>query len=100
MIRRLIQSWWSLALCVVLDAMISVIYFAHAGNGFHASKDVVFLGRLTLAAGVCTIAAGIWNSGSGKSWLLLLNGLALGSLGVLLSGILSPELAFALSLCW
>ncbi len=93
MIRRLIQSWWSLALCVVLDAMISVIYFAHAGNGFHASKDVVFLGRLTLAAGACTIAAGIWNSGTGRSWLLLLNGLALGSLGVVLSGIFGSRIS-------
>ncbi len=94
MIQRLIQSWWSFALCVVLDAMISVIYFAHAGNGFHASKDIVFLGRLTLAAGVCTIAAGIWNSGSGKSWLLLLNGLALGSLGLALSGIFGSRISF------
>ncbi len=85
---------WSLALCVVLDAMISVIYFAHARNGFHASKDIVFLGRLTLAAGVCTIAAGIWNSGTGKRWLLLLNGFALGSLGLVLTGVFGFRISF------
>ena len=42
---------------------------------------VVFLGKLALAAGACTIAAGIWRSAQGKSWLLVLNGLALIALG-------------------
>jgi uncharacterized membrane protein HdeD (DUF308 family) len=88
------KNSWPLALCVVLDAMISVIYFAHAGNGFHASKDVVFLGRLTLAAGICTIAAALWNSRNGRSWLLLLNGLALGALGLILTGIFGSRISF------
>jgi hypothetical protein len=83
-----------LALCVILDAMISAVYFEHAGHGFRATKDVEFLGGLTLAAGVCTIAAGIWNSRNGKSWLLFVNGLALGALGVVLSGVFGSKIGF------
>jgi len=83
MILTLIQNWWLLALCGVLDAIISVIYFSHAGNGFRATGTVMFLGPLTLAAGACTIAAGIWSSGKGKSWFLVLNGLACSTLGLI-----------------
>jgi hypothetical protein len=43
------------------------------------------MGTLALAAGVCTIAAGMWSSGKGKSWLLVLNGLACTALGLLLA---------------
>ncbi|SRR5260370_27126640 len=43
---------------------------------------VVFLNRLALATGICTIAAGIWSSGRGKSWLLVLNGLAFSAYGL------------------
>jgi hypothetical protein len=39
------------------------------------------LNRLALAAGACTVAASIWKSAQGKSWLLLLNGLALSAYG-------------------
>jgi uncharacterized membrane protein HdeD (DUF308 family) len=46
-------------------------------------KAVVFLGKLTLAAGACMIAAGIWRSTKGKCWLLVLNGLAMGALGLI-----------------
>jgi uncharacterized membrane protein HdeD (DUF308 family) len=83
LIQKLIQNWWLLALCGVLDAIISVIYFNHAGQGFHAMRTVVFLGKLTVAAGACTIAAGIWSSRNGKSWLLGLNGLACSALGLI-----------------
>src|ERR1700730_14133410 len=41
------------------------------------------LGKLALAAGACTIAAGIWRSTTGKCWLLVLNGLALSALGLI-----------------
>lgn len=83
MILTLIKNWWLLALCGVLDALISVIYFSHAGNGFRATGAVMFLGKLTLAAGACTIAAGIWSPGKGKSWFLVLNGLACSALGLI-----------------
>src|SRR5258706_184211 len=88
MIQTLIRNWWLLVLCGVLDAMISVIYLIMQDtNGpltFHAWKDtIVFLGALALAAAASTIAAGIWRSAKGKCWLLVLNGLALGALGVI-----------------
>jgi hypothetical protein len=84
LIQTLTKNWWLLGLCGVLDAIISVIYLIiydttpglHGGNGME-----VFLNRLVLAAGACTIAASIWRSAKGKSWLLLLNGLALCAYG-------------------
>jgi uncharacterized membrane protein HdeD (DUF308 family) len=43
------------------------------------------LGLLALAAGVCTIAASVWGSRKDNSWLLVLNGLACSSLGLLVT---------------
>jgi uncharacterized membrane protein HdeD (DUF308 family) len=90
LIQTLIKNWWLLAMCGVLEAMISVIYLIMYDSGpdgpltFHAwNGTVVFLNRLALAAGVCTIAAGIWSYGKGKSWLLVLNGLAFGAYGLI-----------------
>jgi uncharacterized membrane protein HdeD (DUF308 family) len=84
LIQTLTKNWWLLGLCGVLDAIISVVYLfiyyttpeIPGGNGVE-----VFLNRLTVAAGVCTIAASLWRSAKGKSWLLLLNGLALSAYG-------------------
>lgn len=81
LLRKLIKSWWLLALCAVLDAIISIIYLMRRDTDgtvtFHPwHATAVFLGKLTLAAGLCTIAAGLWNSRKGKSWLPVLNGLA------------------------
>jgi len=88
MIQTLIKNWWLLALCGVLDAIISVIYLIMRGTDGPLTFDswsgmIVLLGKLTLAAGACTIAAGIWRSAQGKCWLLVLNGLALGALGLI-----------------
>ena len=88
MIQTLTKNWLLLALCGVLDATISVIYWIMQDTDgpltFHSwNATVVFLGKLALAAGACTIAAGVWRSGSGKSWLLVLNGLALAALGLI-----------------
>jgi hypothetical protein len=52
LIQTLIKGWWLLALCGVLDAIISIIYFNHAEQGFVLKGAIVFLGKLTLAAGV------------------------------------------------
>jgi uncharacterized membrane protein HdeD (DUF308 family) len=92
--QTLIKSWGLLALCGVLDAIISVINFDHAGNGFHSRAPVTNMGMLALAAGACTIAAGIWSSRRGKSWLLVLNGLAFGALGLILTGIFGSRTQF------
>jgi uncharacterized membrane protein HdeD (DUF308 family) len=80
-----IRNWWLLALCGVLDAILSVVYFSHAQHGFSLNGTVVFVGRLTLAAGACTIAAGIWSFREGKSRPLVLNGLACSVLGLTLA---------------
>ena len=91
MIQTLGKNWWLLALCGVLEAIISVIYLVMQDtNGpvaFHGwNGTVVFLGKLALAAGICAIAAGIWRSAEGICWLLVLNGLALGALGLIQYG--------------
>ena len=83
MFQSQIKGWLLLALCCVLDAIISVIYFDHAGHGFRATSTVVLLGEFTLAAGACTIAAGISSSRNGNYWLLVLNGLACSALGLI-----------------
>jgi len=88
LIQTLIKNWWLLALCGVLDAIFSATnLFMQDPDGsltfrkYAVPATVVFLGKVALAAGVCTIAAGIWRSAKGKSWLLVLNGLALSALG-------------------
>ena len=88
MIQTLTKNWWLLALCGVLDAIVSAVYLTMQDQDgpltFHAWKGtVVFLGKLILAAGACTIAAGIWRSTKGKCWLLVMNGLALSALGLI-----------------
>jgi len=83
MIQSSMKNWLLLALCGVLDAVISVIYLNHVENGFHAASTVVFLGKLTLAGGALMIAAGIWTSENGKRWLLVMSGLACSSLGLI-----------------
>jgi uncharacterized membrane protein HdeD (DUF308 family) len=94
LIQTLINNRWLLALCGVLDAIMSIIYFNHAGHGFHGMKDIVFLGKLALAAGACTIAAGVWRSAKRKCWLLVLNGLALVALGLIFNGVFGFRISF------
>jgi hypothetical protein len=80
-------------LCGVLDALFAVlIVLMGSPDGSSALRILVHsraaiseLGLLALAAGVCTIAAGVWGSGKDKSWLLVLNGLACSSLGLLVT---------------
>jgi uncharacterized membrane protein HdeD (DUF308 family) len=89
-IQPLIKSWWLLALCGVLDAIFSVMIFFMQSPGrsrilhtFVQSRSTgAQLGVLALAAGACTIAAGIWSARKGASWLLVLNGLACSALGL------------------
>ena len=90
MIQTLAKNWWLLALCGILDAMISVIYLIMYDTGPDSpltfqgwNGAVVFLSRLALAAGVCTVAAGTWRSARGKSWLLALNGVAFCAYGLI-----------------
>jgi hypothetical protein len=87
MIQTLSRNWWLLALVGVLDAAMAAIYFVMQNTDqpitFQAWRGaVVVLGQLALAIGVCTIAAGLWRSAMGKCWLLVVNGLGLGALGL------------------
>ncbi len=99
MIQTLIKNCPLLAVCGVLDAIISVIYlFMQDTDGpltFHSwNGTVVFLGKLALAAGVCTVVTGILRSTNGKCWLLVLNGLALGALGLIQYGFVRSRISF------
>ena len=101
MIQTLIKNWWLLALCGVLDAIYSAVnLFMQEPDGslalrkYALQSTVVLLGKLALAAGACAIAAGLWRSKQGKSWFLVLNGLALSALGLVLNGILGLAISF------
>jgi hypothetical protein len=84
--QTLTKNWRLLALTGVLGAIISVIYLiiydttpdVYGGNAME-----VFVNPLVLAAAACTIAASIWRSAKGISWLLLANGLALSAYGLM-----------------
>jgi uncharacterized membrane protein HdeD (DUF308 family) len=85
LIQTLTKNWWLLGLCGVLEAIISVVYLII----YYTTPDVpggnameVFLNSLAVAAGACTIAASLWRSAKGKSWLLVLNGLVLSAYGL------------------
>ena len=84
MIETLRSNWWLLAICAVLDAMISAVYLVMRSTdggvlSYSWNGTVVFVGKLAIAAGFCTIAAAL--VGSRKSWVLALNGLALVAIG-------------------
>jgi uncharacterized membrane protein HdeD (DUF308 family) len=93
MAQTLVKSWWLLALCGVLDALFALmIFFVASPDGspnlrtfMHSRDAITQLGVLALAAGVCTITASVWSSRKDNSWLLVLNGLACSSLGLLLT---------------
>ncbi|HWZ50430.1 MAG TPA: DUF308 domain-containing protein [Granulicella sp.] len=93
MIQTLIKSWWLLALCGILDAIFAVMIFLMASPDgslilhtfMHSRSTIALLGMLALAAGACTIAASIWSSRKGDSWLLVLNGLACSAFGLLVT---------------
>lgn len=85
-IQMLMQNWWLLGLAGVLEAVISVFYLimqsSHGPVTFHAwNSTVVFLGKLAFAAGACTTAAGLLRPTGARCWLVVLNGLALSTLG-------------------
>ena len=84
------KAWWLLALCGILDAMHASINllmmklpltYRIFGSNLSAVRD---MGLLALAAGACTIAAGLWSGGKDQSWLLSLHGLTLGAFGVII----------------
>ncbi|HEX6502436.1 MAG TPA: hypothetical protein VF011_04260, partial [Terriglobales bacterium] len=90
MFRALSKTWWLLALCGIIDAVSAVMNLLMINtDGWLrlrrlASLDQVWdMSMLALLAGVCAIAAGLWNFGRGNSWLLSLHGIALGAFGLI-----------------
>ena len=82
--QTLTKNWWLLALTGVLNAIASVIYliiYNTTPNIYGGNSMGVFVSKLALAAGACTIAASIWRAAKGISWLLLANGLVLSVYG-------------------
>jgi uncharacterized membrane protein HdeD (DUF308 family) len=75
-----IKIWPLLALCSLFYAILAPIVIRQAF--VHSRGAIEPLGMLALAAGVSTIAAGVWNWRQTKSWFLVLNGLACGVLGM------------------
>jgi uncharacterized membrane protein HdeD (DUF308 family) len=78
--QTLTKNWWLLALTGVLDAIMSVTYLIIYETTPNVSRGM-FVSRLAVAAGVCTIGASTWRSAKGISWLLLASGLALSVYG-------------------
>ena len=86
MIQTLVKNWWLLALCGSLQLAISTIYAIMERTGGPVLSQswigtVELVGKLAIAAGLCTIAAALWRSRNGRSWGLALNGVALAALG-------------------
>jgi uncharacterized membrane protein HdeD (DUF308 family) len=84
--QTLTKYWWLFALTGVLCAIASVIYlviYDTTPNVYGDRGVEMLVNRLALAAGVCTIAASIWRSAKGISWLLLANGLVLSAYGLM-----------------
>jgi uncharacterized membrane protein HdeD (DUF308 family) len=88
LIQTLAKNWWLLVLCGVLEAIISAIFLTMQQTDgpitFNEwNRTVIFLGKLAMATGACAIVAGISRSAKREYWLLMLNGLALFTLGVI-----------------
>jgi len=90
MFRALSKTWWLLAMCGIIDAMSAVMNLLMMNPGrslslriFAPPNHVWDISMLALLAGACAIAAGLWNSGRGNSWLLSLHGVALGAFGLI-----------------
>jgi hypothetical protein len=91
MIPSLIKNWWLLALAAIFDALLALLNISMqsgpdgslAFRTFGPMGTGLLMGRLALAAGVCTVAAGVWSPRQGRSWLLVLNGLIFCAYGLL-----------------
>jgi uncharacterized membrane protein HdeD (DUF308 family) len=97
MLRILINNWWLLALRGVFALLFAALAFSsHTVMGtwllsaIALAGVVVFFGLLAIAAGVCTIVAGVRGAGEEKWWLLFWDGVAVCIFGAVV--LLAPEL--------
>lgn len=92
MIRILLRNWL-LVLAALLQAMFAAVnLIMQDPNGSVALRRLalentaLFQAKFALAAGLCTLAAGLWRAMNGAkpgSWLLALDGLALSAFGLI-----------------
>lgn len=94
-------NWPLLAICGLLNAALcAACSIMQAPDGSLAWRHAAvrgtaeLLGQLALATGVCTLAASVWRSGRRVDWPLMGNGLALGSLGLVLLGVAGAAVSF------
>jgi len=100
--RALSKIWWLLALCGIIDAVLAAMNLLMMNpdgslnlRRFALPNQVWDMSILALVAGACAIAAGLWNSGRGNSWLLSLHGFALGAFGLIgISPLVKGPLSF------
>jgi len=99
MIQTLKNNWRLLALCGMLEVILSAIYLIMQQTdgpvAFHSwNATIALLGKLALVAGACAIAAGMWRPADGRCWLLVLHGVALGALGVIQTSLVRFRISF------
>ncbi len=88
----MMKNWWLLALCGILNAFVSVLYLLmqdrNESMSMHVWKSMgQYSGDLMLAGGTCLIACGVSRFAKSTCWLLVTHGLAVGALGLILSGL-------------
>jgi len=90
MIRVLIKNWWLLALRAAFALLFAVLAFSLRGaadsfllGAFAMANLVVIFGLLAFVAGLCTMAAGVWDAEPDKWWLFFVDGLGLCAAGIL-----------------
>lgn len=90
MANRLTRNGWLLALAGALEAVYAVLMVAALDQeGLLTLRTgisrttILSLGKLVIAAGICTVAAGMWRTTKGRGWWLALNGFGLCSLGAI-----------------
>ena len=98
--RKPVGNGWFLALCGACEAMAALLFFNLLGHGgpltfLAGPSNATWLGILILAAGGCSVAAGIWRAAPGIRWLLVSNGLALVALGLIYEFLIRFRIGFA-----
>lgn len=101
MIKAFRKDGWLLGLCAALNATYSFLYLVMQNpNGsfswrhYLSVNAVRFLGKLALAAAVCTVIAAVAEWREKQSWLLGVNGLAFSGIGLISVFLSSRPLRF------
>ncbi len=87
---RHVRTSWLLASCAILNGLYSVMNFFMVDpdggvtlrTGIYSRVTHAHMGQVALAAGVVTVAVGLWTFRDRKAWFLVLNGLSYSVLGL------------------